>query len=240
MKQFADLPGLRLFGSSTGDGETPPEIIPPAREGALAPTGEEEASDAGKNRTETRQKFRALMEGEYKQEFTAYFNEVFAKRFKEQKGLLEELRLARNVVDAAAARYGVSDVGKLPDAIRADSAEKAPTAATAEEPTEETRVAMSEETTATAMSEPTAATGKPESEEELDRRIREAVERAVETTRAETERALTETILARGIRPAENALSPLDSVSRTGVSRLTRAERAAVALRAAKGERIEL
>ena len=93
---------------------------------------------------------------------------------------------------------------------------------------------------AAAASEPTAATGKHESGEELDRRIREAVERAVTATRAETERALTETILARGIRPAENALSSLDSISRTGVSRLTRAERAAVALRAAKGERIEL
>ncbi len=238
MKQSADLPGLRLFGSSTGDGETPPEIIPPANEGATAPAGEEAASDAGKNRSEARQKFRALMEGEYKQEFTAYFNEVFAKRFKEQKGLLEELNLARAVVDAAAARYGVSEVGKLPDAIRADSAVTASTEATAKEPTEETTV--TEPVAAPANAAVPAATEKTESAAELDRRIRETVERAVADARAETERALTETILARGIRPAENALSPLDSGSRTGVSRLTRAERAAVALRAAQGERIEL
>ena len=234
MKKFADLRGLRLFGSPTGDEETLPEVIPPER------TGEEEASDAGKDRTETRQKFRALMEGEYKQEFTAYFNEVFAKRFKEQKGLLEELRLARAVVEAATERYGVSEVGKLPDAIRADSAGSAPTEATAKGPIEETAVAAVAGTGAVCPGQASAAAGEKESTGELDRRIREAVEKAVADARAETERALTETILARGIRPAENALSPLDSASRTGVSRLTRAERAAVALRAAKGERIEL
>lgn len=238
MKKLADLPGLRLFGSPTGDGESVPEVIPPEKEGASAPSGEEEASAAGKNQNETRQRFRALMEGEYKQEFTAYFNEVFARRFKEQKGLSEELRLARTVVDAAAKRYGVSEIGKLLDAIRADSAETAPTAATAENPTGGAPGEAKGDRTAPAM--PEAAEDGKEAAELLDRRIREAVESAVEKARADTERALTQTILARGMRPTESALSPLNSASRTGASRLTRAERAAVALRAAKGERIEL
>ena len=232
MKKVADLRGLRLFGSPTGDEETIPEVIPPEKSGAVAPSGEEEASAAGKNESETRQKFRALMEGEYKKEFTAYFNEVFAKRFKEQKGQEEELRLARTVVEAAAKRYGVSEVGQLLNAIRADSAASAPTAAATERPTE------------TSGEKPAAETAVKVADAEpggmLDKRIREAVEKAVADARAETERELTQTFLARGIRPAENALSALPSAAHTGASRLTRAERAAVALRAAKGERIEL
>lgn len=231
MKKVADLRGLRLFGSPTGDERSIPEVIPPEKNGAIAPSGEEEASAAGKKETETRQKFRALMEGEYKKEFTAYFNEVFAKRFKEQKGQEEELRLARTVVEAVAKRYGVSEVGQLLNAIRADSAESAPTAAATERPTENSGEKPAAETAVKADTEPGGM---------LDKRIREAVEKAVADARAKTERELTQTFLARGIRPAENALSAFPSAAHTGASRLTRAERAAVALRAAKGERIEL
>ena len=231
MKKVADLRGLRLFGSPTGDEKPIPEVIPPEGNGAAAPSGEEEASAAGKNETETRQKFRALMEGEYKKEFTAYFNEVFAKRFKEQKGQEEELRLARTVVEAAAKRYGVSEVGQLLNAIRADSAVSAPTEAATERPTENSGGKPAAGPAVKAEAEPGGM---------LDKRIREAVEKAVADARAKTERELTQTFLARGIRPAENALSALPSAAHTGASRLTRAERAAVALRAAKGERIEL
>ena len=232
MKKVADLRGVRLFGGPTGDEVSFPEVIPPEKNGAAAPSGEEEASAAGKNESETRQKFRALMEGEYKKEFTAYFNEVFAKRFKEQKGLEEELRLARTVVETAAKRYGVSEVGELLNAIRADSAVSAPTAAATEQPTKKPGEKNAGETAVkTADAEPDGM---------LDRRIREAVEKAAADARAKAERELTQTFLARGIRPAENALSVLPSAAHTGASRLTRAERAAVALRAAKGERIEL
>lgn len=233
MKKVADLRGLRLFGDPTGDEVSFPEVIPPEKNGAVAPSGEEEASAAGKKESETRQKFRALMEGEYKQEFTAYFNEVFARRFKEQKGQMEELRLARTVVEAAAKRYGVSEIGQLLNTIRADSAVSAPTAATTEGPTDKPSEKNTVDIAAGEAAEKTGAA-------ELDRRIREAVERAVADTRAQTERELTQTYLARGFRPSENALSALQSTAHTGASRLTRAERAAVALRAAMGERIEL
>lgn len=155
------------------------------------------------------------MEGEFKEEFTAYFNETFNRRFKEQKGLMEELRLARAVVDAAKARYGTEEIGKLPDVIRADIADTA----SAE---------------ATAVSRDSAG----REEETLDVRVREEVAKAVASARLQTERAVMETIRARGLRPAENALSAFSSGSRGKMSHLTRAERAEVAMRAAKGEHI--
>lgn len=155
------------------------------------------------------------MEGEFKEEFTAYFNETFNRRFKEQKGLMEELRLARAVVDAAKARYGTERIEKLPDVIRADIAETAPTEAT-----------------------PVSRDPAGQERETLDVRIREEVAKAVASARVETERAVMETIRARGMRPSENALSAHQSGRGGELSHLTRAERAEVALRAAKGERI--
>ena len=84
MKKVADLRGLRLFGDPTGDEVSFPEVIPPEKSGAVAPSGEEEASAAGKKESETRQKFRALMEGEYKQELppisTRYLPDVSRSR----------------------------------------------------------------------------------------------------------------------------------------------------------------
>lgn len=209
MKRFAN-PGLFLFGEPQRDEETgTPDPVPPAQ------TGETGTSDAGKNKEETRKRFRDLMEGEFKEEFTAYFNETFNRRFKEQKGIMEELALARAVVEAAKARYGTDSVEQLPGAIRADIAVTAPT---------EAKAVSREADTA--------------ERETLDVRIREEVAKAVASARAETERAVMETIRARGLRPTENALSALPSGRGSERSHLTRAERAEVALRAAKGEHI--
>lgn len=186
-----------------------PDAVPPEQ------AGDVDASDAGKNREETRKRFRDLMEGEFKEEFTAYFNETFNRRFKEQKGVMEELRLARAVVEAARARYGVETVEQLPKVILADTARTSPIEEKA-----------------------TSREADPAELETLDVRIQEEVEKAVACARAQTERAVMETIRARGLRPSENALSALPSGRGSESSHLTRAERAEVALRAAKGERI--
>ena len=57
------------------------------------------ASDAGEQKNTLREEeFRALMEGEYKDLFTAYFQQTFNRRFKEYKQIkceLEECRAER-------------------------------------------------------------------------------------------------------------------------------------------------
>ena len=180
----------------------------------------EMAADAGEPQTkETREeRFRELMEGEYKDLFTAYFQETFNRRFKQQKGMKEELLRAREVVEAAAARFGIQDVGELAAAIRAEQ-ERYEASMEAEAP----------------------PTSPPEGEhDDVQAMIERAVADAVARAREETERAVLDSIRARGMRPTENALTPGISHRGGGAARLSRAERAEMAQRAARGERIEL
>ena len=93
-------------------------------------TGEQEgASAAGEPQTISREEaFRALMEGEYKDLFTAYFQETFNRRFKEHKQIKEELQAARAVLGAVKERFGELSGEALLQAIRAEqNGKNAPT-----------------------------------------------------------------------------------------------------------------
>lgn len=93
-------------------------------------TGEKEgALVAGEQENTSREKdFRALMEGEYKDLFTAYFQETFNRRFKEHKEIKRELESARTVLNAVKACFGKSSAEELLEAIRAETVLKnAPT-----------------------------------------------------------------------------------------------------------------
>lgn len=178
------------------------------------------AADAGEPQTDEarREHFRKLMEGEYKDLFTAYFQETFNRRFKLQKGMEEELRRAREVINAAAVRFGTRNEGELVAAIRAEQERhEAPTEAEAAPTYKEKR----EDSDVQAV---------------IERAVADAVARA----REETERAVLDGIRARGMRPTENALIPGVSHCGGSAARLSRAERAEIAQRAARGERIEL
>lgn len=195
---------LSLFGESFEGGQEAPALTRQA-------SGEEAVPVAGEERNETREeRFRSMMEGEYKDLFQSFFQETFNRRFKEQKGMIEELSRARDVVSAAAERYGTRDEAALCAAIRAEKEHTAPTEAASGE-------ASSQTTAAQAV----------------------ALEEAVVRAREETERAVTASIRARGLRPAENALAPGVSAGVRGAACLTRAERAEMARRAARGEHIE-
>lgn len=211
MKQFFSL-DLTLFGESDMGGNEMPELTRQATgETEVAPVAEENADETRK------EAFRSMMEGEYKDLFSAFFQETFNRRFKEQKSMMEELERARDVIAAASERYGTKNEGELIAAIRAEGEKSVPadSAATPEGDLTLTRVAMEE-------------------------KINEAVMAAVERTRKETERAVTESIRARGLRPAESALAPgVSGYFGNSATRLSRAERAEMARRAAKGERIE-
>ena len=89
------------------------------------------ASDAGEQKNTLREEeFRALMEGEYKDLFTAYFQQTFNRRFKEYKQIKCELESSRAVLDAVRERFGDLTGDALLDAIRAENTSKhAPTEA---------------------------------------------------------------------------------------------------------------
>ncbi|MBE6604824.1 MAG: hypothetical protein E7639_03875 [Ruminococcaceae bacterium] len=196
---------LSLFGEGPEGGQETPALTRQA-------SGEEAIPVAGEENEETRREhFKSMMEGEYKDLFQAFFQETFNRRFKEQKGMMEELDRARNVVSAAAERYGTHDEVALCAAIRA----------------EKEKTASAEAAPSTHPSESDIAASAA------------AIEAAVARAREETERAVTESIRARGLRPAENALAPGVGAGIRGAARLTRAERAEMARRAARGERIE-
>lgn len=90
---------------------------------------------------EREERFRALMEGEYKDLFTEYFQETFNRRFKEHKTIKGELERARAVVSAAEKRFGTREHGELLTAIRAEKSTTAPTE-TVQEPSALTAAAL--------------------------------------------------------------------------------------------------
>lgn len=68
----------------------------------------------------------------------------------------------------------------------------------------------------------------------------EIVAGAVDTARAQTEKSVVENIRAKGSRPAENGMSSASTFTyKSDVSKLTRADRAEIARRVARGEKIE-
>ncbi len=95
-------------------------------------TGEKESAPAaGEQANTSREKeFRALMEGDYKDLFTAYFQETFNRRFKEHKQIEAEQESAKAVLNAVKECYGKCSKEELLDAIRAETGLKnAPTEA---------------------------------------------------------------------------------------------------------------
>ena len=208
---------LYLFGEET-EGETiqTPAPTPQANEqtGETIETSDPVAGDSEKEK-QRKEDFRALMEGEYKDLFTAYFQETFNRRFKEQKEMKAELARANVLLDEVAAHFGV-ERSALQEAIRAENEKKNASAdGHADEP--------------------------PAPREREAEQLQQAVEAAVSAARAEAERSVLAAIRSRGLRPSESALSAQGGDAlRGGAGRLSRAQRAEVARRAAKGERIKL
>ena len=103
---------LHLFGEEAEGGNETSDLTPQT-------TGDDTcASDAGEptGNRERQEQFRALMEGEYKDLFTAYFQETFNRRFREQKEMKEAFEKNRATLRAAAAYFGVSEE-ELPQCV---------------------------------------------------------------------------------------------------------------------------
>ncbi|MBR6727281.1 MAG: hypothetical protein IKM08_03730 [Clostridia bacterium] len=212
MKENKNWDFLRLFGAED-EGETqemPVHTLQAEEPGEAADStpvaGESTEPEAREER------FRALMEGEYKDLFTAYFQETFNRRFREQKEIKEELEKSRTLVRAAAEHFGVEE-HELLAAIRAEDGKKNASAASAVKSSD-------------------SAEEKP---------IEQILSEAVENARRETEQRLLAAIRARGLRPAESAPGGISGSALGGeAGKMSRAQRAELARRAAEGERILL
>ena len=202
---------LYLFGEEAEGATTPPAPTPQANEQTGETTTQSDpAAGESKEAKPRSEEFRALMEGEYKDLFTAYFQETFNRRFKEQKEIKEQLASARAVADAAAACFGAQGE-KLLLALRTEHERRNASADTPKEST------IAQEELQKQLSAAVEAARK-ETEERLMASIRARGIRPVESALG----------VAQG-----NAL-------RRDASHLSRAQRAEVARRAAEGERIKL
>lgn len=70
-----------------------------------------------------RMAFRELIEGEYKEQYTEEFNSYFNRRFKEVKGMENNLNAQKPIMDILAQRYNITDgdVSKILNAVEQDS-----------------------------------------------------------------------------------------------------------------------
>ena len=200
---------LHLFGGEAEGGNELSDPTPQTQTGDI----EASAPDAGGTETERerQQRFRALMEGEYKDLFTAYFQETFNRRFRDRKEMKEAFEQSRATLRETAAYLGVSEE-ELPRFVREEREKKAANAAPA-----------------------TVQEGS-----DLRAEIERAVAEALGAARGEMEKEILGSIRVRGLRPGEGALSDGggDALTRR-VGSLSRAERAELARRAAKGEEIK-
>ena len=160
------------------------------------------APDAGEQATTREERFRALIEGEYKDLFTALFQETFNRRFKEHRNTEAELARHRAVIAAVEERFGTTDSEALLAAIRAETDLK-------HAPTERGEVQNATDVGA----------------------------EAVAKIASEARQALLQQIRARAARPAECAIGTAPC-AHTGAIGMSREERAELASRAARGERI--
>lgn len=92
------------------------------RQAALTAVPEDTQPPAAGEETDKRKAFRALIEGEYKEQYTELFQNAFNKRFRETKGMENRLKAQQPVLELLAQRYNVpsGDMEKLRIAIEED------------------------------------------------------------------------------------------------------------------------
>lgn len=109
--------------SNTGGKETVVYGKPPAAEAGSDAGGQTtEVKTTSDTMEERRAKFRELVQGEYKDIYTQDTQAMIDRRFKETRGLQEQLNAQQGIMDLLAQRYNVEggDLGKLQKALEND------------------------------------------------------------------------------------------------------------------------
>lgn len=258
-----------------------------------APEVQQEQEDSAaesetKPRTEEerRQDFKRLIDGEYKNEFTAEFQSVFDRRFKDAKQNEEQLKQLQPLIETLARKYKVDgmDLQKLVAAVEGDDSNFAAGAEEAglDVPRYKNMLEMQKKAEAydnmvrqnEARQRANAQMMAWEQEGEALKaeypdfdfvaevknpqfisllRSNVPVKVAYEAihmadiknnlatqTARQTEKRVTDSIRAKGARPTENGVSSQSGIIyRSDPSKYSKADRAEIARRAARGERIE-
>lgn len=92
------------------------ETATPAPETGVDPVAGGNGEDSTKKTPEDRQKeFEALINGEFKEEFTKKFQDTFNRRFKDSKVAEESLAAQKPIIDMLMKKHGIEDgdIGKL-------------------------------------------------------------------------------------------------------------------------------
>ena len=257
-------------GGMAGSNASSPGGGQPGTSGG-APVGQESAPAAGEQAERTPEQraadFRALISGEYKDEYTKETQSLINRRFRETKGLQEQLSAHQGLIDLLSSRYGVEDgdVSKLQAAIEADDAlwqEKAEEAGMdlatykrVQQMEAENRRLRAEQQRELKglyptfdlrgeMSNPAFVAmlraGAPM------RNVFEAVHMdeikrgLIQAVQKDTQKAVTDHIRARGARPSEGGGGSAGVSVSEDVHKLTRQQREELARRAERGETITL
>lgn len=228
-------------------------------------------------------RYREMIEGEFKDEYTSDFQQKFNQRFRDYKSLQERVDGYQPIVDVLAQRYGESDPAKLAEAINADTVywqEAADEAGMTVENFREMQRLKARE--AQFMEQEKRQRGEEAANAQIQKWYQEAetvkakypgfdlnaeikdrnfqallksgtpmelaykvmhmdemMNSAVQTTAATTEAKVIANVKAKGARPAEGgASSQAAAIVKDDVHKLTKADRANIARRVARGEEI--
>lgn len=256
------------------------------------------SSAAGSNKTpdvsttsdtadERKSRYNDLIRGEFKEVYQADVQSIINRRFKETKGYEERLASQQPIIDALMDKYGISDTGKLIEAIDKDNsfwreiaedagfndveqyrqfvkmkreneklnAEKKSAAdadaqrATVQRWMTEAQAMSADypgfDLNAEVQNNPRflslLKSGVPVRDAYEVIHLGEIKKRVADSASASAEKRVTDNVRARGSRPSENGTSSQSGpiTYKTDVNKLTKKERAEVARRAMRGERIE-
>lgn len=109
-----------VSGESAGGGQTIPTAA--AAENTPPAAGEEQNQGTENTAEAKRKAFRALIEGEYREQYQEVFQNAFNRRFRENKGMESRLAAQQPVLELLSRRYGVpeGDMTALRTAIEKD------------------------------------------------------------------------------------------------------------------------
>lgn len=108
-----------VFGKQ--EGTTASGATTPAAEGMPTGAGKTDVSTTSNTLEERRKAYNDLISGEYKDIDQERFQQVFDRRFKEVKGIEEQLSAQQPILDKLMQRYGVNDVKALDKALTEDT-----------------------------------------------------------------------------------------------------------------------
>lgn len=268
--------GEVVYGKQTPSAEATNVAV---ADGSVA--GNENASSSTLD--DKRKSYQDLVNGEYKEQYTEDIQRIINRRFKDVKGMEEQLTAQQSLIDTLASRYGETDLTKLAKAIDEDSAFWAQAA-------EDAGMTVEQYKKVRQLEKDNAELLKHEQQRQTDTRVQQQMAKwaseeqvlqqkfkgfslqkeiqnpqfmellktglpmehaykvihmdeiladAVGTTAASVENAVVNNIRAKGSRPTENGSSPQSAfIVKDDVTKLSRKDRAEIARRVARGEKI--